>query len=344
MSESEMKKDWPIIGNQTVIGFLKRNIKSEKIVHAYLFVGPKQTGKRAVANIFSKTFFCQNPTARQSAAPCESCDTCQQFEKGIHSDSFVLSKAEDKKNISIEDVRLFQHELNTTSLLGNIKVGLIDDAADLSEAGANALLKTLEEPPNNSIIILIAQSPELLPSTIISRCQRLTFHPVSRSEISLYLTSHFDCPVRTAEKIAALSLGRPGRAIDFFKHPIALQKYEEILDDFLYLFKRGVPARFALAQKYLGIKSFPARIKRTEEITNIWLSVVRDLILIKEDKSNRMVHSDRIKTLKQLARSISRKDLLQDLKELTSFQESLSRNVNPQLALENYFLNLQSYA
>lgn len=344
MLNSKTKKVWPIIGNKAIINFLKSNIQTKKTVPAYLFVGPKQVGKRTVANIFSKVFFCHDPSALKFAQACENCEACREFGRGIHPDFFVLTKKKDKKNISIEDIRLFQQGLNRTSLLGNIKIGIIDDAADLSIEAGNALLKTLEEPPANSIFILILELPDSLPATLVSRCQVITFRPVASLEISAYLEKNFHCSPKTANKIAALSFGRPGKAIDFLKHSVLLKKYEETVDEFCHLFSQTIPERFALVQKYMARKSFPEKIKQTKEIFIIWLALIRDLLLIKEDKINRVVHSDRLKLLKKIALSFSRQELLENLKALTSFQESLSKNINPQLVIENYFLNLNSYA
>lgn len=343
MKKIETKIAWPFIGNKPIVDFLKKNIEKEKITHAYCFIGPKQVGKRTLANIFSKAIFCHNLASLSSGLSCKKCSICEQFDKGIHSDFIVLSKEKDKKNISIEAVRTFQHRLNTTSLLGNIKIGLIDEAADLSEEGSNALLKTLEEPPSKSIIILMTASADSLPTTIISRCQKFVFQLVSRQEIVSYL-EQMNCSKQKAEKLAALSLGRPGRAIDFLKHPPLLQRYEEIQDDFLKIFNKNITDRFSLAQRYLNLKFYQERVNQAEEIINIWLSLIRDLILVKENRWNEITHLDRTKILERIAKINSRKDLLENINQLLNFQKVLDKNVNPQLALENYFLNIKSYA
>lgn len=338
-----LKKDWPIIGNEQIVNFLKSTILIEKISQAYLFVGPPKLGKRLVADIFCNTILCRDPISKKIAFPCGKCTMCQQFQKGIHSEFLVLTKERDKKNISVEAVRSFQHEFNTTSILGGIKIGIIDDAADLSKEGANALLKTLEEPLGESIIILITTSQDSLPATIISRCQILSFQLVARSVIASHLEK-LGCLKKDAEKLAALAFGRPGRAINFFKHPSLLKKFEKEIEDFFKIFHKGIPENFLLLQQYLGIGKYQDRIKRTEEMINICSSIIRDIILFKKEKYNQIVYLDYIEKLKQLSQSFSLLALLKKLKELTAFRELLNQNINPQLIFENYLLNLKSYA
>jgi len=247
MIKSISKYKWPVIGNERIVNFLKKNIILNKLANAYLFSGPRQVGKRLVAEILGKTILCQD--SKTNSIPCGRCAMCQQFEKRIHPDFLVLSKERGKKNISIEAIRSFQHEFNTTSLLGGIKIGIIDDAADLSEGGANALLKMLEEPAGKSIIILVTQFPNLLLPTIVSRCQILQFQSVSRAKILEYLEQR-SCSRKIALKITATALGRPGRAIDYFEHPILFEKYEEQTDDFFRVFKEEFCYRFSFIQKY----------------------------------------------------------------------------------------------
>ena len=337
MIERKSTSNWPVIGNEKVVEFLERSIISNKLANAYLFCGPGQLGKRLIAEIFAKSILCQD--SKHKSAPCGQCAMCRQFEKKIHPDFLSLNVERGKKTISIESVRSFQHEFNTTSLLGDTKIGIIDDAADLSESGANALLKMLEEPAGKSIIILITQFPNILPNTIISRCQVIRFKLVGRSRIAEFLEQQ-GCSQEEALRITAAALGRPGRALDYFNHSILFDKHEEHANDFFKLRREGLCYRFSFIQKYLGTKSRIDQSNRIAELINLWITVIRDALLYKENNREQIINLNHSSELKKISDARTNSDLLKEIQSLIALRDSLDNNINPKLALENYLINL----
>src|SRR5690606_22718152 len=155
------------IGNEKAIAFLDKSIKSDRLAQTYVFIGPEELGKSTVALAFAKNL--------------------QGEMEGFNSDLHILNREADKKNISIDQVRDFIKILNLSSFSGSYKIGLIKEADLLSEEAKSALLKTLEEPKEKVIIILLVSNEENLPATILSRSQKIYFNPVSASVIYDYL-------------------------------------------------------------------------------------------------------------------------------------------------------------
>lgn len=202
MSKSSYKFDWPLVGNLQITEFLEKSILNDKVAGAYIFTGPDNLGKTTTANFFAQCLLCENKEAGSGNLPCENCNSCHSFHSGnniiisdakdekqraAHSDFTIVKRAKDKKNISIEQVRGLIKTLSLSSFLNSYKIGIIKHADALSTEAFNALLKTLEEPREKVIIILIVKSLDSLPATIISRSQILRFGPVEVNVIYDYL-------------------------------------------------------------------------------------------------------------------------------------------------------------
>ena len=175
-----------MIGHKSQIDILKRAIASNRIAGAYLFAGPDGIGKRLVGKLFMQSLACTNSPA-ESFSPCGTCIACQKFLSDNHPDRFTLEVPEEKSLISIEQVRDLQGKIQFHPLEASSKIVLINDADLMSQATANALLKTLEEPPPRTHFILISARPMALLPTIRSRCQIISFSPLSDDEIKNFL-------------------------------------------------------------------------------------------------------------------------------------------------------------
>ena len=173
-----------VFGQERVLDILRRAILSKRIPQALLFTGPKGTQKTETAYGFLKHLKCTNPTPE---GPCNVCRNCYLFDNSMHPDVKVLEPKKKARHIPIADVKALIWFVQLKAYIGKYKIGLILEADRLKKDAANALLKILEDPPNNTLFVLITSQKNILLPTILSRCQELDFFPVSNDKVSQYI-------------------------------------------------------------------------------------------------------------------------------------------------------------
>jgi DNA polymerase-3 subunit gamma/tau len=170
-----------VVGQEPVTQTLRHAVESGKIAHAYLFCGPRGTGKTSMARILAKAVNCPNQAGGE---PCNACDMCRSITEGRALDVIEIDAA---SNRGIDEIRSLREKANYAPSLAHYKVYIIDEVHMLTEAACNALLKTLEEPPPHVIFVLATTEAHKVLATIVSRCQRFNFHRLRQSEITAKL-------------------------------------------------------------------------------------------------------------------------------------------------------------
>ncbi|MDH4129872.1 MAG: DNA polymerase III subunit delta', partial [Spirochaetota bacterium] len=227
-----------IIGHQHIIKFLNISIKKNRLAHAYLFAGPEHLGKETIAKEFVKSILCEK--RKNNFVYCNKCSNCINIDSGLHPDFIYLEprleqkgKVIKKLDININQIRDLQHKLSLMPYSAAYKIAIIDEIDRLNQEAANCLLKTLEEPPNNSILILIAHNLKQILPTIKSRCQLIKFEIVNQKEIfdGLKAMNGIKSSCYNLEIINKLSLGYPGLAIKFLKERDSLKEVKFIFEE-----------------------------------------------------------------------------------------------------------------
>ena len=169
-----------VVGQEYIVQSIKNAVREHKVGHAYLFCGPRGTGKTTMARLLAKAVNCEHP----EKAPCEECDNCIAANNGTHPDIIEINAANETH---VEDIRDLIDRSKLAPMQGHHKVYIVDEVHQLSSAASSALLKTLEEPPENVIFVLATTDPQKLLPTIISRCQRFDFTKLRKDQIKNHL-------------------------------------------------------------------------------------------------------------------------------------------------------------
>lgn len=191
-----------VVGQNHVVRTLRNAVQGGRIVHAYLFAGPRGTGKTTCARLLAKAVNCQAPVERR---PCNECETCRAFNEGRLLDLIEIDAA---SHTGVDDVRDLQEKIGFRPAQGRYKVYIVDEVHMLSKAAFNALLKTLEEPPEHVIFVLATTEPHRLPATIVSRCQQHAFGLISLEAIEEHVAHVADVEGIEAEPEALALIAR----------------------------------------------------------------------------------------------------------------------------------------
>ena len=331
---------WRLRGHEPLLRQVDKSFKGGRHSHAYLLVGPAQVGKGALAINMAQAMNCLSP----EDAPCGECIQCRHIVSGQHADVLVIGvqrPGEDgppRREIGIGDVRDVQRQASLKPYEGRCRVYIFDGAEYLSEEASNALLKTLEEPPPQVMLILLTPHEELLLPTIRSRCRRLELRPLPRAEMVKELVNAHSIGTEEAEKLACLSMGCLGWALSAIKDPAVLEKRREELDRIAKIAVAGLEDRFSYASDLATL--FFRNREEAREVLRLWLRWWRDLLIIKEGAEEFVYNVDWIDTLRLRASECTTVQVVGFIRGLLSTLEALEHNANPRLALEMLMLML----
>lgn len=206
-----------VLGHESIAEAFGRAFQRGRLAHGYLFVGPAGIGKRLFAGELAKALLCENrPKGRLEA--CNHCPSCLLMDGGTHPDFFTAVRPEDKASFPIDEIRELGRKLALKPVRGAGKIAILDDADDLNDpitqhAAANAFLKTLEEPPPGSIVILVGTGVDQQLSTILSRCQVVRFDPLPEPVVEQCLRNAGVTDAAAIKRAARLANGSPGQAM-----------------------------------------------------------------------------------------------------------------------------------
>lgn len=309
---------WEGIGHQKEKIYLQKVIERKNVFHAYFFYGPSGIGKREIANTFLQSLFCSSLT---DTKPCGECVDCREIEKEIHPDLLRIRSEED---IKIDAIRNVLQRFSYRASGEEYRALIIESAERLTLQASNALLKTLEEPGRHHIIILIAESLENIPLTVLSRVIPFHFQLVSQTEMLRWLEQETDA--KNARIIASLAHGKPSYARELLKKKSFIQ-HEKNIQEIIDLLSLNRSKRLEAIEKWSKKSSW-----------NFFQSFFRDLVLLRLGLDEHVSALSFREPLRKLSFRYSQKQLEQVLFLCTAYKKYENQNVSPRLLLQNFFL------
>lgn len=328
---------WRTIGHDNTVNTLKRSLIEKRLSHAYLFVGPTNVGKMTLAVDLAKAVNCL-----EVEKPCGECNQCNRIENKLHADLHIVEISGENEiphvNIGINQIRDIQKKASLKPYEGRCRVFIINEAELLSDEAANSLLKILEEPPEQVILILLTADIGALLETIISRCQSFELRPISLEIVLRELRIRIPDEGDLVNKIARLSRGMIGWAFQVAAYPELLDKYDKKLRICEKTFESKLDERIAYAD--IMASSFrKSRISVFDEMT-LWLHWWRDALMVKEGTPQLVVNVSRIDIINEMVGNLSSQQIVAVIVALKETIRNLKLNVNPRLCLEQLMLTL----
>jgi len=331
---------WKVRGQDQLVRALEVGLSLGRLSHAYLFVGPKHIGKKTLALDLARAVNCLQENGR----PCLHCDQCVRISAFNHADVRVIDlSAPDgtssrSKEIGIDVIREIKHQVILKPFEGRYRVFIFDGAENLSEEAANALLKTLEEPPQQVLIILLTAWEDAVLPTILSRCQRLMLRLLPKEQVVRELVEHHSVADGAAERLARLSRGCLGWAITALNDPEVLSIRNDRLEVISSMTGADLENRFSYAAE-LSSQYFRER-DDVREILYLWLGWWRDILLLGQGAEEYIQNLDFMETLSQQAEKLTLVQKMHVVRSVCRTLDVLEHNVNPRLALEVMMLAL----
>lgn len=290
--------------------------------------GPAHVGKSTLARYFAQSLICQSSDDR----PCGACLACHKLVGSNHPDIRIFD--EENQLLKIERIRDLQQELILSPYESPYRVALLCNFERATTAAANALLKTLEEPPPHVILILTATDPGRLLSTIVSRCQGLTLRLLPNREVEQSLQARWSIPPEKAELLTRLAAGRPGWAIRAWQDEAFLDRRQEQFHALLELLQMPRAERLLYAH---NLSQDEAAVRET---LLLWLTIWRDLLLLHTHSAAPLTNLDWRDSLQALAQQFQLSQIKQIVGQLQKALKNLEYNVNSRLNLEVTMLKL----
>ena len=326
-----------VVGQEYIVQSIKNAVKEDKIGHAYLFCGPRGTGKTTMARILARAINCEN----KDDAPCGKCENCRLALEGNHPDIVEINAANETH---VEDIRDLIDRARLAPMMGTKKIYIVDEVHQLSSSASSALLKTLEEPPEHVIFILATTDPQKLLKTIISRCQRFDFSKVSTDKIKNHLLMIAKNENYTLEENAALKLAQlaDGGMLDALSMLEQASSYgngnikEVDIDEIYGLTSTAEKIELLDAILKGDLSSLLERISLYEargidiaRLTTDLINALKDSVIYANTKKESLLRSISFAQAKNLSEQVSPKDALDMIEELMKAKELYKGTQSP---------------
>ena len=320
-----------IIGHEQVKQHLQTAIEQNKISHSYIINGETGSGKKLTAAIFAETLQCED----KGINPCGLCKSCIQAESGNHPD--IIWVTHEKYSIGVDDIRnQLNNNISIKPYSGPYKIYIIPDADKMTEQAQNALLKTIEEPPEYAVILLLTNNVDSLLPTILSRCVTLNLKPVKTDLIEKYLMERCKIPDYMARISARFSQGNVGKAIRYSSSEDFMELKEETLHLLKYIDDMDI---YEVVEAVRHLSEHKLEINDCIDLMQLWY---RDVLMFKVTKDpNMLLFKDEYRFLSEQAKKRGYEELEDIIKAMDKAKKRLDANVNFDIAVELMLLSIK---
>lgn len=321
-----------VVGHENIISQLTTAVKMEKVSHAYIFNGADGSGKNVLAKAFAEALLCE----KQNERGCGECHFCKQVFSGNNPDLKYVGH-EKPNSIGVDDVReALVQDIQIKPYNGLKKVYIIDEAEKMTVQAQNAILKTIEEPPEYSVIIFLTNNVDIFLPTILSRCITINLRPLRESIIMEYLINKYKIPDYEAKVCASFSQGQLGKAVKL----VESDNFNGIKEEALR-FIRSISTYeiYDLVDEIKKITEYKLNINDFIDILEMWY---RDVLLFKVTKDpNHLVFADELNLITRMASKSSYEGIEIILNSCEVAKARIKANVNFELAMELMLLNIK---
>ena len=318
-----------IIGHEQIIGHLKNAIALDKVSHAYIFNGPKLSGKMMLAEAFAMALQCEGEGTR----PCLLCRSCKQAVD--HNQPDIIYVSHEKPNtIGVDDIRTqINNDIVIKPYSSRYKVYIVDEAEKMNQQAQNALLKTIEEPPAYAVILLLTTNADSFLPTILSRCITLNLKVVKEDVIKSYLMKTYHIPDYQADVCVAFAQGNIGKAVQL----ATSDSFNEIKNSALHLLKNVTKMEINdIIATVKSVSEFKIDIQDYLDFLAVWY---RDILYFKATRdSNGLIFKDELNVITDQINKSSYEGIENILRGLQTAKTRLNANVNFDLTMELLFL------